>query len=144
MRFPFADVSIEFLAGWFDVTDSLPEGTPPTLGKSDYGYGALQFTTARYLAGEKPKFDKRVLQEVLREFEISHQWPIAPAISDAGSSHFGTFGIYADYANEVGLTRVWYISDGEHLTFVTYIAGISYGALQELDEAHQMVNSIRF
>ncbi|RBP38557.1 hypothetical protein DES53_11175 [Roseimicrobium gellanilyticum] len=96
------------------------------------------------MAGEKPKFDKRVLQELLREFEIAQQLPMAPTILEVGLSCFGTFGIYADYLRDGWLSRAWYISDGEHLTFVTYWAEISYAALQELDEAHLMTESIRF
>jgi hypothetical protein len=144
MRFPFAGVTIDFLEGWLDLTDSLPEGTPPTLGRGDLGRGALQFTTARYAGGEKPKYDKRVLQELLREFEASQQWSAAANVAEMESAVSKTFGAYADHVSEGWLTRVWYVSDGEHLAFVTYTAEVSVVAHHELDEAHQIVSSIRF
>lgn len=120
MRFPFAGVTIDFLEVWVDLTDSLPERTPPTLGKEDLGLGALQFTTARYVGDEKPKYDKRTLQEIPGGFEVLQRWPAAANISEMESAVSRTFGIYADHASEGWLTRVWCISDGENLAFVTF------------------------
>lgn len=39
----FADVHIILPNDWVDVSDDMPEGTPPTLAKPD-GVGALQFS----------------------------------------------------------------------------------------------------
>ena len=144
MRFPFAGVTMDFLEGWVDVTESLPEGTPPTLGKGEQGCGALQFTTARYVDGERPKFDKRTLQELLRGFEISQEWPTAANVSEMESADSRAFGVCANYLSDGWLTRAWYVSDGEDLTFATYVAEVSNEAHYELDEAHQIVRSIRF
>jgi len=65
--FAFADVRISLLEGWVDVTDDLPEGTPPTLAKPE-GVGALQFSVAKYRAGAKPNVSEDDLEALLVKF----------------------------------------------------------------------------
>lgn len=66
----FADVRVSLLNGWVDVSNNMPEGTPPTLAKPE-GVGALQFSVGRYRAGTDPQFRPEDLDTLLREFADS-------------------------------------------------------------------------
>jgi hypothetical protein len=117
---------------------------PPTLGKEGDGYGALQFTTARYVSGAKPRFDKHELQSLLRELEVTQKWSPADSILELEPTVPGNFGVYADYLQDDRLYRVWYVSDGENLALVTYTGEDSEPSRLELDEATEIVCSIQF
>src|SRR3569623_939385 len=117
-KYDFANVRLHIPPGWLDVTESLPDGTPPTLGKSGEAVGALQFTTARFVRGERPRIDRHIIQSFLRDFEANHHLPQAPLLTDFQNTAAGTFGVFADYAQPEQFTRLWYVSDGQNMVFV--------------------------
>src|SRR5436190_2710638 len=111
-RYSFANLWLTLPPGWVDVTDDLPNGTPPTLGRGEKGWGALQISSARYNGGDKPRIDRHALQSLLRDFEARHRFPSGPLIHEYQNANAATFGVYADYPQADKFMRVWYVSDG--------------------------------
>lgn len=146
MRYAFAGIVLDFPPEWRDVTDDLPVGTPPTLARGDHAMGVLQFTIARYTGGKPPEYDSRVLISLARQFESAHALIPAGTIGGFVNPTFVTFGVFADYSQEGSSRRVWFVSDGEHLAFVTFtgVPGTSCEWARELWEADEMVRSIAF
>ena len=140
--FAFADVRISLLEGWADVTDDLPEGTPPTLAKPE-GVGALQFSVAKYRAGARPNISQDDLEALLVEFAESRA--LGPA-SDLERGQGPSQRVSATFFREEDLVRVWYLTNGQDVALVTYVgpAAASPVSLSELAEANAMVGSIAF
>lgn len=145
-RYCFANVDLSIPHGWVDYSDNLPDGSPPTLSRGVQALGALQFTTGRYVSGAKPRFDRLVLQLLLRDFEQSHKFPMAQSLDEFVNPNSSTFGVFADYQLPEQFTRVWYVSDGDDIVLATYVT-LQEGSIQleqELSEAHAIVQSIVF
>jgi len=72
----FADVRISLPNDWVDVSDDMPEGTPPTLAKPE-GVGALQFSVGRYRSGANPQVNPDDLEALLKEFADTRSLGVA-------------------------------------------------------------------
>lgn len=137
----FANVRISLPTGWFDISDDLPEETPPTLAKQD-GVGALQFSVAKYSSGPRPEINPANLDELLEEFAKTQMLGAAADVERGQStSHY----VGASFSRGGDLVRVWYASNGTDVTLVNFVAeaGRSDAAV-ELAEAGAIVRSIDF
>lgn len=142
----FANIYVDLPDGWLDVTDDLTGDAPPTLSRGERAIGALQFSTARYIRGAKPRFDRQVLQSLLRDFEEAHGFSPVKTLSEFNDADAKNFGVYADYPELGNFTRIWYVSDGDNLVLITFVAEQSDSdeLADELREAHLIAKSIVF
>jgi hypothetical protein len=140
----FAGLFVSLPPGWLDVTDTLPNEAPPTLAK-EFGYGALQFSVARYSSGDDPCIDMLTLEQLIYQFEDNQDLERKmPLITWRTRS---AFGVATDYLKSDEFIRVWYCSDGWNLAFVTYTVAHAESliiASCELLEADRIVRSIQF
>lgn len=67
MRVEFYGLKFELPDGWTDITEDLPDGSPPSLARA-MGAGALQFSIAKYRDGEKPDIKTADLRKFLEDF----------------------------------------------------------------------------
>jgi hypothetical protein len=139
----FAGMDITLPGGWVDVTDDLAEGSPCTLAKSEDGIGALQFSVARYQSGPQPLFDLEKLRDLLNDFAQRHA---LGAPTNVHGEQGETFVIRGDFRKGEEFIRVWYVTDGNDIAHVTYVASeLQSPSLQsELREADAIVQSIRY
>jgi hypothetical protein len=137
----FADVRISLLDGWVDVSDDMPEGTPPTLAKLE-GVGALQFSVGRYRSGANPQVSPDDLAALLKEFADTRSLGLAADVERGKSaSHY----VGGSFLHGDDLIRAWYLTNGSDLALVTYVAEAASGdAAVELAEAGTIVKSIDF
>jgi hypothetical protein len=138
----FADCLLTIFDGWADVTDDLPSGSPATLARTD-GVGVLQFSTARYSGGKRPTIESADLNGMLCEFAAKRG---LGAVQEVRTHQNACFFVSADFENASELIRAWYVSDGTNIALITYTteAGESARASGELDDADQIVRSLRF
>lgn len=137
----FADVFISLPAGWLDVSDDLPEGTPPTLAKPN-GVGALQFSVATYRSGVRPDVAPDGLDELLEEFAATRE--LGPA-TDVERGEAAARYVGATFLNACDLIRAWYLTNGSDVALVTYVAeAASVDVAGEVAEAGAIVRSINF
>ncbi len=137
----FAGLRIALREGWCDITDDLPEGTPPTLAKTDDGIGALQFSTARYRAGDRPTIGQDVLTDLLEEFADSRG---LGQPSNLAARVEKPIWVAGDFPSATEFIRVWYLSNGNDVVLITYVTEHpqSPRLAAELSDAHTMVCSI--
>ena len=139
----FADVLIEIPAHWLDITDTLPEGTPPTLAVEN-GIGALQFSVGLYASGPAPKMNRKSLERFLYHLEDARGVERQMNARDWGNAF--VFGITCDYTLKDSFVRVWYCSNGPNVALVTFFTHpITTPSLYaELLEADAIACSLRF
>ncbi|HEY6560417.1 MAG TPA: SpvB/TcaC N-terminal domain-containing protein [Polyangiaceae bacterium] len=136
----FAGVRLKVAPGWCDITQDLPEDSPPTLAGPE-SIGVLQISTAKYEAGRVPNIRTSDLREMLNEFAAAH------ALGAPSNVHERFEGIVSgDFRNEEEWLRVWYVSNGRDVVFVTYTSQqpSDVRTAEELAEAERMVDSIKF
>jgi hypothetical protein len=130
--------------GWREITSDLPPGTPPTFARSD-GSGALRFSVARYVEGKKHDVSQDSLRRLVLQLGIRRGLGRPRTSVDASGKLLGVFG---DYSSGAETHLVWYVSDGEHLALVTYLA-LATGdhapvQVQEVEDARVIVDSLSF
>lgn len=69
MRVEFCGLRFDLPDGWEDITDDLPDGSPPSLARPN-GAGVLQFSIGKYRGGETPNVTIADLRNLLKEFCI--------------------------------------------------------------------------
>lgn len=144
-RVTYAGLRLSLIEGWADITPDLPAGSPPSLAKPG-GVGCLQFSVAQYRRGPRPTIRERELYDLLKTFSDAHP-ELGPASNVVTQSAPDGFTLLtADYPSAAETTRVWYVSSGEDLAFVTYIgSGADRTTEQgEIADADVMVRSIGF
>lgn len=131
-------------AGWYDITGDLPAGSPLTLARND-GRGALQFSIAAYAGGVRPHVTPQDLMALLLDFGRREE---LGAARETRSGQGSTCFAYGDFSTESEVTWVWYVSDGDSVAFVTYVATVpervDAGWHSELREAAAIARSVRF
>lgn len=138
-----AGMSLELPTGWSDVTDDLPEGSPPTLARED-GVGALQFSIARHSGGASASFSIQVLLSLLEEFAAAHGLAVA-SNSIITSEKPGRLQISANLSDSSDFIRTWYVSDGTDLVLITYTTDLTNagaGASADLQDAEAIVATV--
>ena len=117
-RTSFAGLTLVLPKHWSDITDSLGEGMPFTLARTD-GIGALQFSVAHYKKGQLPNIDAKTLRNFLDGLfegqgfgrpKNSSDWSISDELA----------GVQGDHIDGAVQTRAWYVSDGRNIALVTY------------------------
>lgn len=139
----FANVFIEIPNHWKDITDTLPEGAPPTLA-AENGVGALQLSGGDYRGGVLPDINQRSLKRLLYYFEDAQGFERQMKVEDWKTTF--VFGITSDYQLADGFVRVWYCSDGKNVALLTfYTDPITTPALNaELEEVDAIARSLKF
>ena len=138
----FHGITFDAPDGWQDVTESLPEGSPPTISKAS-GASAVQFSIAKYRAGKKPNINPDDLRSFMIDFCKNNSIDL---LNIFAKTHNGIMvsGISSESSDEI--INAWYLSNGRDVVFVTYV-GISKNAsilTEELGEAKEIVSSISF
>lgn len=136
----FYGITFDLPAGWEDITDDLPAGSPPTLARAS-GVGALQFSIAKYRAGEKPNAGFDVLRSFMIEFCQNN---LIDAKRIWARKFDSTMCVGVSSETEDKTLSAWYLSNGNDFAFVTYVAlGVENDRMnKELDEATEIVSSI--
>lgn len=138
----FHGLTFDLPTGWEDITDDLPEGSPPTLAKAS-GVGAFQFSIAKYRSGERPNTDFDALRSFMIEFcqnnfiDIEH-------IFEKEFRNTMCVGVSSKTVDET--LSAWYLSNGNDFAFVTYLGPGEESDFvdKELDEAREIISSISF
>jgi hypothetical protein len=141
----FAGVYIDLPPGWFDISDTLPSGSPFTLARSEQSDngGALQFSVRKYKSGERPGFTSADLVALLTDFARDRDLG-EPQDQTQETSAFTTV-VYADFRDEAVFHRAWYVTNGMDIAFVTYTRLAEHeGNGEELAQANGIVRSLRF
>lgn len=142
-RVSFAGVSLCLPPGWYDITDDLEAETPPTLARGADGFGALQFTTARYRSGANPSLGTEDLDSLLDSL-VSVEPLTSLCKRSVVVGRMG--GITQDFSHGQDFVRIYYLTDGNNVVMVTYRCELSdlASASRELSQADAIVASIRF
>jgi hypothetical protein len=90
---------------WYEITDDLPAGSPPTLARGANGFGVLQFTIARHTGGPPPEFRGEKLKELL--FEFAEGNGLEERRNETLSEN-GSFILRADFTKGDDFIRVYY------------------------------------
>jgi hypothetical protein len=138
----FAGVKLHLPPGWADITGDLLEGTPATLARID-GVGALQLSIGTYKSGVKPKISVDDLRDMLTEFRTSRQLRDLNNWTEWASDY--GFGVSAEFSNSEDWIKTWYVSDGQNVALVTYIASMGEAAISsEVAEADSIVRFVHW
>ena len=114
--FNYAGLLISTPDCWLDITSTLDKNSPFTLAKED-GVGALQFSIGIYQSGTIPNPTARDLLNMGLEFGSSkHLTSVFDESMVADRIHIGA----VSYQWDSNFLRVWYVSDGYSVAFVTY------------------------
>ena len=139
MRVEFYGLKFDLPEDWTDVTDDLPEGSPPTMARSS-GVGALQFSIARYRGGEEPQVEIDDLRRFLEEF--CHRNGISGDDIVDCSKELMSVKINSCLDDELIIAR--YFSDGRDVLLATYVCqNIEHPEMnQDLKDIEIVLNSI--
>lgn len=137
----FYGLALRLPSDWRDITDDLPDGSPPTLAKPD-GVGAIQFSIARHQCGEAPHVDRAALQNLLENFCARHGFDCHPQ----AEGHDNIQVVKSHALADGELVAIWYVSNGADVVLATYVsqqAG-SDETDDEWKEAEAVIGSLRF
>ena len=139
-RLSFDGFSILAPDGWEEITESNGGNPSPlTIAKRD-GVGALQFSTALYEEGRQPDPTPDDLLGMVMEFTESRGWGQPNGKTTAQEPIRLGAGSIRD---QDWFIRLWYVSDGWNVGFVTYTCEWGQQA-RELEECEAIVRTIRF
>ena len=141
MDLQFHSLALRLPSDWRDITDDLPDGSPPTLAKPD-GVGAIQFSIARHQGGEAPHVDRAALQNLLENFCARQGFDCHPQ----AESHDNIQVVKSHALMDGGLVAIWYVSNGADVVLSTYVSqqSGSDATRVEWQEAEVIIRSIRF
>jgi hypothetical protein len=141
MRVEFHGLHFDLPAGWADITDDLPIGSPPTLA-CETGVGVIQFSSAVYSSGVDP------------EVTIDSLWVLITDFCDRKSLIIGEIEellgqiMIVGFSSSVNeeLVAAWYLSDGKNVILVTYTSSDACNAEtnRELAQARDLITTINF
>ena len=143
-RIYFADVTIDLPDNWADMTEDLPEGSPYTLSRAFDGLGVLQFSVAYYKGGVEPDFDSDALESLLNEFFLAKGF--GKPLGLVRWHDDAVMGLGAHCFLDEEYFRIWYVTDGMNIAFLTYtsLQAENQLTMEEANEAEDIVKSIRF
>jgi hypothetical protein len=141
MRVQFHGLLFDLPPEWTDITDDLPEGSPPTLARPS-GLGIIQFSIARYRSGANPEVTVESLRELIADF-CSHHSLNAGGLEET-IGRIPSVGCVIAATDE--LVAAWYLSNGQDIVLVNYISSGSGDpdTAEELGQARQLVATIDF
>lgn len=137
----FYGLKFDLPHGWVDITDDLPEGSPPTLAHPN-GVGVVQFSVARHRDGENPNVKRADLRRLLDEYSSSRQMRFDQVLNGTGS----TLSVQGTSRSNDEVTLVRMLSNGRDVALVTYFcASVHFvGAQEELRVVDRLMDSIVF
>jgi hypothetical protein len=139
MLVQFHGLRFDLPVGWADITDDLPEGSPPTLARSS-GLGVIQFSIARHRGGINPAITVDGLRRLIADFSSSHALNIGELDETLASIIIvGCVGIATDET-----VAAWYLTNGHDVILVTYTSSSpdARGTAEELSQARGSVATI--
>jgi len=139
MLVQFHGLRFDLPLGWADITDDLPEGSPPTLARSS-GLGVIQFSIARHRGGTNPEITVDALRRLITDFCSRHSLKAGDLDETVGSiTRVGCVGIAT---NET--VAAWYLTNGHDITLVTYTSASpdARATAEELNQARGLVTTI--
>lgn len=136
----YSSFSIEVPDNWDDITDELDDDSPITLAEPTCGVGALQISVAVHTSGQRPNISCRDLVEMLNAFGDSGAHTRRTEIATATMPNSRAVATFSD---EDSYIRVWYLSDGDRIAFVTYTAAVD-DFDGEVETAEAILNSFAF
>lgn len=137
----FPQFTVDAPEHWFDVTAELEGETPPLTIAPDEGLGALQFSLAKFPTTEPPAAILDKLRALLKDFAEGHQLGQAQNVTAIESPRPQ---LAASFHWDGDLLRVWYLADQGNLAFLTYTCEKNVAYANELQEAEEIVNTLRF
>ena len=141
MDLEFYGIALRLPSDWRDITDDLPDGSPPTLAKPN-GLGAIQFSIARHQGGEAAHIDRAALQGLLEDFCARHGFDCLPQSDD----HDNIQVVKSRAIVDAELVAIWFASNGADVVLATYVSQQpgSRDTTDELNEAEAVIGSLRF
>ncbi|PVE24374.1 hypothetical protein DC522_10930 [Microvirga sp. KLBC 81] len=127
---------------WYDITDEVEADDPPyTLAEPDKGIGALQLSIALYQGGVAPAPSQDDLRNMALRF--GEQRGLDEAFEEQVFMNESLRGAAMSFRWEEDFIRIWYVSDGRSIAFVTYVC--EWGEQnRELSTCEDIVKSLRF
>jgi hypothetical protein len=141
MRVGFAGLELFVPNEWKDITDTLPEGSPPTLAR-ETGIGAVQFSVRHQVAGVPINITDSELSDLFNALCKAHS--IEMVLSKLKALTPYCLGGTARTLDKV--TGIWYLSNGRDIALITYTSLEPYNSdtTRELADAIKMVCSVTF
>ena len=135
-------VSLTVPPDWHDITGDLENPDAPyTLADPDGGVGALQFSFANHEGGAQPLPSESDLMALAREF--GQQQALGTPSAETIFSESSLRGAGVSFHSGEEFIRVWYVSDGQNISQVTYVC--EWGRQEaELPICEDIVRSMRF
>lgn len=116
MRVEFYGLKFDLPNNWKDITDDLPDGSPPSLARPS-GAGALQFSVVKYRGGEEPNVKIGDLRKFLEEFCDCHGMSRADIVDC--SQKLMSVKVETCVDGELIIAR--YFSNGRDVLLATYV-----------------------
>lgn len=126
---------------WFDVTAELEGDSPPATVAPEDGLGALQFSLAPFPLKEDAAVVLEKLRGLLKDFAKGHALGQPQNVVAAESPRPQ---LAASFHWDDDLLRVYYLAEHGQLAFITYTCEKNAAFADELQEAEDIVRSLRF
>ena len=141
MRVQYHGLQFDLPPEWTDITDDLPEGSPPTLARPS-GLGVIQFSITSYRSGTDPEVTGEDLRQLITDF--CSRRSLNAGQLEVTIRRIMTVGCVTTATDE--LVAVWYLSNGRDIVVLTYTALSSrdLDTAEELSQARQLVATIDF
>jgi len=135
----FGGVEVTAPPPWYDITDEV-DNSPYTLADSE-GVGALQFSIALYQGGVVPNPSQEELRNMAMDFGKGRD--LGDPLEECSFTIETLRGAGMSFRWADDFLRVWYVSDGKNLAFITYVCewGEQY---REILTCENIVKSLRF
>lgn len=125
----FHGLKFDLPEGWTDITDDLPDGSPPSLART-HGAGSIQFSFAVYRSGERPEVKMPDLRFLLADFFNKNQLSPNSIHEHIASSVFYVNGISRSGGEFISAR---YASNGSDILLATYVCQSPENAEMEND-----------
>jgi hypothetical protein len=127
-------------AYWLDVTEEIEDDNPPfTLARRN-GAGVIQFSNAAYKSGRQPEITLDVLYNLLTDFAQKKE--LGSGYNFASHENVNLI-CAASFDMGDRFLRVWYCSNGQSITLVTYNCQKGVQG-SELHDCEWIVHNLKF
>jgi hypothetical protein len=138
LRSRLGPILLDVAAGWAETTEE--DGPLTLVRQSEDATGSLQFSVALYESGREPEVTMGHLTKMLREAGVTHG---LGEVSDEKNGAGRLLSAAGSFHSEGSFYRIWYVSDGRNVAFVTYNTPQGTEG-KELPDCEAMVASIEF
>jgi hypothetical protein len=137
----FEGFAVQAPEHWLDITEAVEGESPPITLAVEDGLGALQFSVAIYKTGPRPNSTSQTLREMLGEFAKGQNLGTP---MDIVANESPRPAVTAHFAWDDSYLRVWYASENGNFVFATYTVDKGSAFANELQEAEEIVRSLKF